>query len=1057
MTSLRGEHLIDFETIQDTSSLFAITGETGSGKSTILNCIGLCLYGQMFKKNMNQNDLVTMGEKEGSVELIFQVKGRYYLSEWKASVRKQNGEPYATPRTPTRSLYSLEFGHFNSPKEFSKTTAEELLNLSFDQFCKCIVLNQGEFAKFLTSSFSERKEILEKLYPGELLESVGKELKSELDHLKNSQHEIGIRLLELMGDMHDGSDLKARKEELEKKLIFYETQNTEMDQTIKHLKKALEAKDKFNHHDIQKNLLQDEILLTAKELAILQKNGQVLEDQFLSVKKEQEENLPILQESLKKEESLHQYEKNAKALSEKINQLILIQQKITLSIQDKEQQENDWETKILSKKLLIPISPEDLRPLIEFIDPLVDSFSEKEILVQELKEKNERQELLIKSENEYKLFLIKTEDDLKKIPANILTLEKEAEEEKNEICKKLIKKEKADFQHNELLNLVTSLEKELKEFLQKEQILCEKIALNDSEISALESFLKIQELMGAKQLSINYALHEGIDHCPVCESPVAQDQWRNIKEKIDKTDLQNIRKKHDELNTSLIRDRHEKDLISHQVIRISTDLVQKKEEMVQILRMKDLPVPSLKEAEEKLQSLKKDNWIRDELIRALNLNKEGQNKTLGQLNDLQIQIQNIKNKIIEKDQTLIESGEKVKNIIPDLNLQSIKNLKSTYKLFREHEELKKHQSTVIQEKKFLLEKCLFHQNEISLSQKDFDLLTLEIHKIKNDLISITGQESAMILIEKLNARFKQFFEKRNYHKEEEQKKNSKLREANLHLNFLEKTLNDLKNEFSEEASLYHHLMKNYPEKEKYLEEKQLQIDFNFPKDQMSLTLNSLTKDHETYKDLTHRARMDFATISAQLNQWEKIQDKIQHLEAQKKTIELQLNRKLRLQEVLGKDDLRNFVLSLVEENLIFQTNVELNKLCQGRYEIIHHSKNMGLVPEFFILDKFRDGGKRKINTLSGGETFMVSLAMALGLSEMTRGQAEIDSLFIDEGFGSLDEESLGDVLDMLQQIQTRGLMIGLISHIKNLTSALSVNLVLHKKNDGTSTVSIRYN
>jgi exonuclease SbcC len=118
---------------------------------------------------------------------------------------------------------------------------------------------------------------------------------------------------------------------------------------------------------------------------------------------------------------------------------------------------------------------------------------------------------------------------------------------------------------------------------------------------------------------------------------------------------------------------------------------------------------------------------------------------------------------------------------------------------------------------------------------------------------------------------------------------------------------------------------------------------------------------------------------------------------------------------------------------------------------------MGLTPEFYILDKFRGGGKRKINTLSGGETFMVSLAMALGLSEMTRGQAEIDSLFIDEGFGSLDEESLGDVLDMLQQIQTRGLMIGVISHIKTLTNSISVNLVLNKKSDGTSTVGVRFN
>lgn len=118
---------------------------------------------------------------------------------------------------------------------------------------------------------------------------------------------------------------------------------------------------------------------------------------------------------------------------------------------------------------------------------------------------------------------------------------------------------------------------------------------------------------------------------------------------------------------------------------------------------------------------------------------------------------------------------------------------------------------------------------------------------------------------------------------------------------------------------------------------------------------------------------------------------------------------------------------------------------------------MKMTPEFYILDKFREGGKRKVTTLSGGETFMVSLAMALGLAEMTRGQAEIDSLFIDEGFGTLDQDSLQDVLEVLNQIQTRGLMVGIISHIKTLTSAIPVNLVLTKKQDGCSEVSVAVN
>ncbi|MBA2406286.1 MAG: hypothetical protein H0V66_16030 [Bdellovibrionales bacterium] len=212
-----------------------------------------------------------------------------------------------------------------------------------------------------------------------------------------------------------------------------------------------------------------------------------------------------------------------------------------------------------------------------------------------------------------------------------------------------------------------------------------------------------------------------------------------------------------------------------------------------------------------------------------------------------------------------------------------------------------------------------------------------------------------------------------------------------------------------------------------------------------------------YKEKTSELKMNFASVRARLEDWEKRQDRITLLLLKSSDLTQNLERRARLYEVLGKDELRTFVLSLVEENLITQTNDELQKLCQGRYEIVHQSRRMKLTPEFYILDKFREGGLRKVSTLSGGETFMVSLAMALGLAEMTRGKAEIDTLFIDEGFGTLDQDSLEDVLDMLKQIQTRGLMVGIISHVKELTHALPVNLQVTKKQDGTSSIGLQYN
>src|SRR5690606_23405215 len=211
--------------------------------------------------------------------------------------------------------------------------------------------------------------------------------------------------------------------------------------------------------------------------------------------------------------------------------------------------------------------------------------------------------------------------------------------------------------------------------------------------------------------------------------------------------------------------------------------------------------------------------------------------------------------------------------------------------------------------------------------------------------------------------------------------------------------------------------------------------------------NFITTSLNEFEASLNKLNNELGVIKEKISHWDKTQDKIKLLKLEFEEASSKIERFKRLSSILGTDELRTFALSLVEENLILQTNEELANLCQSRYEIIHQSRR-GITPEFYILDKFREGGIRKVSTLSGGETFMVSLAMALALAEMTRGQAEIDTLFIDEGFGTLDQESLEDVLDMLNQIQNRGLMIGIISHIKTLTQALGVNLLLTKGQDG---------
>jgi exonuclease SbcC len=92
IASLRKKHEINFDKFIHESQLFAITGDTGSGKSTLLNCITLALYGKHYKKSIVHYDMVTLGEREGTVELYFEAKKKQYKAIFKSTVRKTNGE-----------------------------------------------------------------------------------------------------------------------------------------------------------------------------------------------------------------------------------------------------------------------------------------------------------------------------------------------------------------------------------------------------------------------------------------------------------------------------------------------------------------------------------------------------------------------------------------------------------------------------------------------------------------------------------------------------------------------------------------------------------------------------------------------------------------------------------------------------------------------------------------------------------------------------------------------------------------------------------------------------
>ncbi|MDB4297331.1 AAA family ATPase [Flavobacteriaceae bacterium] len=161
-----------------------------------------------------------------------------------------------------------------------------------------------------------------------------------------------------------------------------------------------------------------------------------------------------------------------------------------------------------------------------------------------------------------------------------------------------------------------------------------------------------------------------------------------------------------------------------------------------------------------------------------------------------------------------------------------------------------------------------------------------------------------------------------------------------------------------------------------------------------------------------------------------------------------------LLKILGgsKDAFNIYVQRLTLKSLIDLANFHLFKL-NKRYSLeLEPTYVKGEELSFKLTDHFQANQTRYVDTSSGGEKFIISLALALGLSDLASNHVKIESLFIDEGFGTLDGSTLETVITTLENLQTQGKMIGVISHVESLKERISTQIQIHKKGEGVSEV-----
>ena len=392
---------------------------------------------------------------------------------------------------------------------------------------------------------------------------------------------------------------------------------------------------------------------------------------------------------------------------------------------------------------------------------------------------------------------------------------------------------------------------------------------------------------------------------------------------------------------------------------------------------------------------------------------------------------------------------------------------------------------------------------VQLKELDTKIISIEsslktdieqLSKISNEKIELQTQSNAILDVSDLNifekeitAKFNAISEKYNSLSKELVNLNSKNESLNTQIIELnQKQINDntklkemiqnfnntlVENSFTSKEEFEKALLPKEQREELYLigkalEEKYSQIqtlkidtakklseqkELNLTDKELQ-TLNDELKELQTAIDELQKS---IGSLEKELeindSNMKKHENKIKELEKKKEALKVWF----KLNDMIGSasgDKFAKFAQGITLDQLIYLANKHL-QILSPRYELQRSSDSSKLL-EIEIIDGFQGDVVRPVSTLSGGESFIVSLSLALGLSALASQKISIDSLFLDEGFGTLDSDSLELALNALNQLQSSGKMVGVISHVEALKERIPLQIKVMPKGDGTSVLNL---
>lgn len=1014
---------IDFSQLGG-KGLFLITGSTGAGKTTIFDAICFALYGrasgsnrtgEMMRSQFAPSDVRTF------VKLTFIHKNKEYTIERNPEYLRPKKRGTGTTTQPADASLILPLSDkiitgMNEVSDYVKS----ILGLDCNQFKQIAMIAQGDFLKLLLAGSDERGDIFRKIFNTSIYQSFQDKLKQMTKQKNEDRNETLFKLNESVNNIIPDDEFLDKWNTLKES---YEYKSSEIIEFLSELTTV--QQDKLEQLKQEKNQLQEQYLQIKKNLELAENNNRRIDDYNKAKKElnslatmknnkiiqaERTEFAKLLQKKLVPE--FNEYD-NMKAEHELAKSQL---KKKKESIEKCQQQHKDAEQAVAQAKLQDPKK--------EYCKEQAVKLSQQQESYDKLDALNNEITTLASDVDKSEKFLINLNKDkndctdkLKKTVEYI---------EKNTNVPALLEQAKAELSENkkrkEDIQRLSKFVSDKNENRKKWRSLCQKLENQDNlcTITAKNYESAESKFYMAQAGMLAMKLEEG-KRCPVCGSivhpfPAQQEPDVLTKAELDKLkgELEKYRTERTNLSSNIEALNSEVNVINDNINDYCLQL------NIEAIDLPDLP-KVLEQCNNKEVKLNNEIKEFENTIVLLDRAKEQQRKTEDMLNFVTVQLQSAE---IEKNRLEVSLDEKSKQYV---------QLKSQLEYCSKAE---------------LLSNVRALKNEADKIEKEIEISKAAFEDVVKKLSVLKGENSQLI-------------EKR------EQIHRKALEQAEK----IQLVMNELgltgREDYEQRKMTETEIAQNEKDLENYNKnlaraERATEIYEKELKDIEYADINELKSSCEEVnigcKKLEEKYISYHTVFKNNKSNAERIRQAYKHLEKQTEICVMIKNLSDTANgSLVGKEKIafEQYIQGAYFQQIIAQANVRLSRMSNQRYELVHRTQSTngrkaGL--ELDVLDHYTNS-IRSVKSLSGGESFKASLSMALGLSDVIQKQAggiQIDAMFIDEGFGSLDDDSLNTAIAVLNQLTDGNRLVGIISHVNELKSSIDSKILVKSSPSGSS-------